>query len=250
MKNLVYILLAIVLSSCNNEDAPNCFQNSGDIIQEEFVVSDFTKITVFSRVELIVKQSNTQSVIVETGEYLLNDIEVKVENNRLSIINNNACNLTRDYSLTKVYVSAPNLTEIRNGSGLTVSSDGILAFDNLKLISEDFNAEGDVNSDGDFNVKVDCAALDCVVNNLSSMFISGQVDDLFIGYYSGDARFEGRHLIAQNIEIFQRSSNDMVVNPQQSLIGEIRSTGDVISVNTPPTVEVEEFYTGQLIFEN
>jgi hypothetical protein len=55
--------------------------------------------------------------------------------------------------------------------------------------------------------------------------------------------------MAQNIDIFQRSSNDMIVNPQQTLTGEIRSTGDVILVNTPPIIEVEEFYTGQLIFE-
>jgi hypothetical protein len=249
MKNLLYISLAILVLSCNNEDAPDCFQNSGDSIQEEFIVNNFNKITIFSRVELIVKQEATQRVVVETGEYLLNDIEVKVENNRLLITNNNACNISRDYGLTKVYVSVPNLIEIRNGSGLTVRSDGVLGFDNLKLVSEDFNAEGDVNSDGDFNIVVDCISLECVVNNLSSIYISGEVEDLFVGYYSGDARFEGRNLIAQNIEIFQRSSNDMIINPQQTLTGEIRSTGDVIVVNTPSTITVEEFYTGKLIFE-
>jgi hypothetical protein len=81
------------------------------------------------------------------------------------------------------------------------------------------------------------------------VFISGFVNNLFIGFYSGDTRFEGANLIAQNIDIFQRSSNDMIVNPQQSLTGEIRGTGDVISLNRPPIVEVEEFYTGKLIFE-
>lgn len=235
--------------ACNSENAPDCFQNSGAIIQQEFSVDEFTKITVFPRVELIVKQEATQKVVVETGAYLLSDIEVTVENDRLLITNNNACNLTRNYGITKVYVSAPNLTQIRNASGLTVSSDGILGYDNLKLVSEDFNADGDVNNNGDFNVKVACVNLKCEVNNLSSIFISGTVEDLFIGYYSGDARFEGRHLIAQNVDIFQRSSNDMIINPQQSLIGEIRSTGDVIVVHTPPTVAVEQFYTGQLIFE-
>ena len=60
-----------------------------------------------------------------------------------------------------------------------------------------------MNSDGDFDVVVDCNELECVVNNLSTIFISWeQLIDLFIGYYSGDARFEGRHLIAQNIEYF------------------------------------------------
>ena len=41
----------------------------------------------------------------------------------------------------------------------------------------------------------------------------------------------------------------MIVNPQQSLTGEIRSTGDVITVNTPSTINVDEYYTGRLIFE-
>ena len=41
----------------------------------------------------------------------------------------------------------------------------------------------------------------------------------------------------------------MIVNPQQSIIGEIRSLGDVISKNIPPVVEVTEYYTGTLIFD-
>ena len=41
----------------------------------------------------------------------------------------------------------------------------------------------------------------------------------------------------------------MVVNPQQSLEGQLRGTGNLISVNEPPVVEVERIYTGQLIFE-
>lgn len=40
----------------------------------------------------------------------------------------------------------------------------------------------------------------------------------------------------------------MVVNPQQSIIGQIVSTGDVIAINQPPNVEVEVLFTGQLIF--
>ena len=81
------------------------------------------------------------------------------------------------------------------------------------------------------------------------MFIRGNVNNLFIGFYSGDSRFEGANLIAENITIFQRSSNDMIINPQQSLKGEIRGTGDVISRNRPVIVEVEQLYTGKLIFD-
>lgn len=249
MKHFFYVITVIMLLSCNGDNIPDCFQNSGAIVHQEFAVDNFDKIIVFERIELIVKDEPSQKVVVETGKYLLNDIEVKVENGRLVLINNNSCNLTRNYGITKVFVSSPNLTEIKNSSGLTISSDGVLNYTNLKLISEDFTDKNVTHTDGDFNVEVNCDKIDIVVNNLSSVFMSGAVNDLFIGYFSGDARFEGANLVAQNIAVFQRSSNDMIVNPQQSITGEIRGTGDVISLNRPPVVDVQEFYTGKLIFK-
>ncbi|TVZ58767.1 putative autotransporter adhesin-like protein [Flavobacteriaceae bacterium MAR_2010_105] len=250
MKKLIYILTLVLLLACNGENVPDCFQNAGKIIQQEVTVDTFDKITVFERIELIVTDAPTQQVTIETGTYLLNDIDVKVEDGRLVLINNNACNLTRDYGITKVYVSAPNLTEIRNSSGLTMRSNGVLNYPSLLLISEDFSSPGVTHTDGDFNVQVNCDRLRIVVNNLSNIFISGTVTDLMVGFYSGNVRFEGANLIAQNIDIFQRSSNDMIVNPQQSLTGQIRGTGDVLSLNRPPVVDVEEFYTGKLLFRD
>lgn len=249
MKHIFYVLTIIMLLSCNGENVPDCFQNSGHIIQQEFNVDTFDKITVFERIELIVKDEPSQKVVVETGKYLLNDIEVKVENGRLVLINNNSCNLTRNYGITKVFVSSPNLMEIQNSSGLAVSSDGVLNYTNLKLISEDFTDNNVTHAVGDFNVEVNSDKIDIVVNNLSNVFMSGTVNDLFIGFYSGDARFEGANLVTQNIDIFQRSSNDMIINPRESISGEIRGTGDVISLNRPPIVDVQEFYTGKLIFK-
>src|SRR5690606_8467858 len=131
----------------------------------------------------------------------------------------------------------------------TISSNGVLNYPELILLSENFGNEGLYSTIGDFNLQVNTNNLQLIFNNLSTAFISGNATEVFIGFYSGDSRFEGANLIAQNIQIFQRSSNDMILNPQLSLTGEIRSTGDVISLNQPAIVEVETFYTGQLIFE-
>ncbi len=250
MKHITYILISILLFSCNGENVPNCFQNAGDIIEKDFEVAPFTEITVFERIELIVTDAPTQKVTVQTGEYLMPDVDVIVEDGRLKLYNNNACNLTRDYGITKVFVSAPNLTSIRNSSGLAVRSEGVLSYDSLQLISEDAMEEDSFHTDGDFRVDIDCESFSVVVNNLSSIYITGQANNVRLGFFSGDARFEGRNFIAQDVTIFQRSSNDMIINAQQSLTGEIRGTGNVILVNTPPTVDVETFYTGHLIFED
>mgnify|MGYP000109006615 CR=1 FL=1 len=57
MKNYIYIILVILLCACNGENVPDCFQNSGDIVVKEFPVSEFTKITVFEHVEMILKEA-------------------------------------------------------------------------------------------------------------------------------------------------------------------------------------------------
>ena len=247
MRYTFYIGLFIILFSCNNDSAPDCFQNTGDIIEQEFVVDAFDKITVFEGVELIITDAPTQNVVVQTGEYLLSDVKVSVVEGRLILKDENGCNIARDYGVTKVFVSSPNIVEIRNSSNFTVSSNGVLNYSELNLLSENFGNEGEYSAIGDFNLQVNCDELQLVFNNLSTAYISGSVTDLFVGFYSGDSRFEGANLIAQNIQIYQRSSNDMILNPQLSLTGEIRSTGDVILVNEPPEMSVQVFYTGQII---
>ena len=77
MKKIAVILSLIFLVSCNGDNVPDCFQNSGDIIQKSFVVEGFSKITVFERIEMIIKDAPEYSVTVQTGEYLMSDIEVK-----------------------------------------------------------------------------------------------------------------------------------------------------------------------------
>jgi hypothetical protein len=116
------------------------------------------------------------------------------------------------------------------------------------LYSEDFNG-GSEFTVGDFRLTVNAVNLDIYSNNLSFYYIDGEVEELFIGFYSGAGRFEAESLIAENISVYHRGSNDMIVNPQLSLTGELRGTGNLISVNQPEVVEVERIYTGQLIFQ-
>ncbi|WP_347922815.1 head GIN domain-containing protein [Pontimicrobium sp. SW4] len=249
MKRIVYLLIIVLFFACNSEDTSDCFQTKGNIVQQEVTVNSFDKILVNRDIELIVKEGLEYEVIIETGKNLINDVEVIVVGDELQLTDNNSCNYVRDYGITKIYVTGPNIREIRNSSQYEVSSNGVLTFPELKLISEDFNAPGSFTI-GDFRLQIDSDKLHIVSNNISSFYISGEVNDLFVGFFSGAGRFEGDNLIAQNVDVFHRGSNDMIVNPQVSLTGELRGTGNLISVNQPPSVNVEELYIGQLIFED
>ncbi len=246
MKKLVYIL-TLLLFTCNSEDANDCFQKSGNSIQETVDVVSFERILVNRDIELIIKEAPDYRVTIETGENLINDVKVEVIGNQLVLTDNNSCNYVRDYGITKIYVSAPNILEIRSSTQYDISSEGVLNYASLSLFSDNFFAP-DSYTTGDFRLNINSEELRILTNNLSSQFITGNVTELNINFASGAGRFEGANLIAQNIIINHRGSNDMIVNPQASLIGKLRGTGNLISVNVPPVVDVERIYTGQLIF--
>ncbi|WJJ96646.1 head GIN domain-containing protein [Algibacter luteus] len=248
MQKLKYILICLIVMACDSENAGDCFQKSGSIIQQDIVVDSFDKILVNRDIELILKEDDNQKVTIETGENLLNDVVAEVIDGRLILTDNNTCNYVRDYGVTKVYVNAPNIAEIRSSTQYDVSSDGVLTYPNLNILSEDFGAAGSFNV-GDFRLQIDNTSLNVVFNNISICYVSGQTENLNVIFASGTSRFEGRNLIAQKVTVSNRSSNDMIVNPQQELSGQILGIGDVISTNTPPIVNVEVLYRGQLIFE-
>ena len=248
MKTLKYVVLFIFVFACDSEDAGDCFQKAGTIIKEEVVVSSFDKILVNRDVELILKEDVNQSVIIETGKNLWNDVSAEVVDGRLILTDNNICNYVRDYGITKIYVTAPNITEIRSSTQYDIRSDGVLTYPDLTVLSEDFGAQGTFNV-GDFRLQIDNISFRLVFNNLSVAYVSGETENLSVTFAAGTSRFEGRNLIAENVSVSNRGSNDMIVNPQQEIKGVISGIGDVISVNQPPIVDVEEVYRGRLIFE-
>lgn len=250
MRNWLYIFIQILLVcfiSCDTENAPDCFQRTGDIIRKEITVPNFNRILVNPNVEMVLKQGKETSVVIETGDNLIDEVTAKVEGGRLILEDTNNCNLVRDFNQTKIFVTAPNITEIRSATQFDISSEGVLFYPNLVLISEDFN-EDTGNTTATFHLTINNQSLKVVGNNITSYFINGEVDDLNVSLFSGTGRFEGKNLIAQNVLVFHRGSNKIIVNPQLSIKGEIRSTGDVISLNKPDIVDVEQFFTGSLIF--
>ncbi len=234
--------------TCDGEHANDCFQKTGAIMQQEVAVDPFDKILVNRDIELIIKEDATQKVIIETGKNLLNDVTAKTVDSQLILTDNNTCNFVRDYGVTKVFVTSPNITEIRSSTQYDISSDGVLTYPNLTILSEDFNAP-DTFTNGNFRLQINNDTFRLVFNNLSNCSISGNTNNLQVTFASGNGRFEGENLLAQNINLWHRGTNDMIVNPQQSIQGTISSVGNVISKNQPPTVNVEALYKGRLIFE-
>lgn len=250
MKHWKVLYIIVILISCNGENVPDCFQNSGDLVRMDVDVADFSKITVFERLNLVLRQGEEQKVEIESGEFLLNEISAQVENDRLVVRNENGCNFVRDFGLSTIYVTSPNITEIRSSTGLLISSNGVLSYPNLTLLSESFANPETETTDGSFDLTLDVEQISIVVNGIAFFQLEGFAETLDVSIAAGDSRVEAQNLIAQRVELDHRGTNDIFINPQESVMGVIRGTGDVISNNRPPLVSVEEIFNGRLIFRD
>lgn len=244
----LFCLLGLFLVQCNSNSALDCFQNAGEIVRDEVMVAEFSEITVFENVRLVLKEGLEQKVEVETGEFLRNEVSAAVEGNRLLLRDTNTCNYVREYGRTTIYVTAPNITEIRSSTGWPIISDGTLSYESLTLISESFLNSESETTDGEFDLDLNVQNLSIVVNGITYFKLRGTAMDFDVQIAAGDSRIEAGNLSALRVSIDHRGSNDLFVNPQESLSGVIRGTGDVISNNRPPEVDVATIFNGRLIF--
>lgn len=249
MKKLGYYILVLLCLACNSEEVPDCFQLAGNTLQIPFEVATFNKIRIEHNVSLLIRQGESQEVILETGENLLPDILLYVEDGVLVVRDNNQCNYVRDFGITKAIVTTPNLIEIRNGSSYDVVGEGVLNFPDLKLISNTTGGFEDIRKSGDFTMTVNSVNLSIEANGFSGFFIDGQAENASVTFEDEVPRFEGANLIVDHLRIFHRSANKMVVNPQLSIRGKILGVGNVISLTRPEIIEVEELYSGRLLFQ-
>ncbi|MCP9198508.1 DUF2807 domain-containing protein [Gramella sp. GC03-9] len=249
MRKVLAIIFLSLLFGCSTEDAPDCIQTAGTIVQQEVKLESFNEIFVFERVKLFIEEGPEQKVVIETGENLLNEVSAQVENGRLILENDNACNLFRDYEITKVYVTSPNINWIQTSTSSTIESIGTLTYPDLWLRSLNQEKDPDIHTDGDFKLDLDVQNLRITTDHISNYFLTGKVENFDAFFAAGDGRLEARDLIVQHYDVFHRGTNKLIINPQQSLRGNIYSYGDIISVNRPPVVEVTEHFKGELIFE-
>jgi hypothetical protein len=240
--SVAIVLLGIVFGCASPGD---CIETSGPMVRKEFSLSNFNKIIVYSGVALVVTEGPEYKVEVESPKNLFDQIELSVKDSLLALKDNSSCNWVRSYGKITVYVTAPNIEELHSKTEKTISSNGILTFPILRLISLDLS---DGAGTGDFNIQVDNNQVVIENNNVSRYYVSGKTNYLNVNFYDGNGRFMAENLIAKSVYIFHRGSNDMIVNPAESITGKMVSTGNLILKNTPPIVDVQALYIGHVIY--
>lgn len=240
------------MGSCGISE--DCFKGNGNQITQIFAFEGFTKIKVYDGVGLVVKEGPNYEVKITTSDNIIDNIEVKLQDNMLVIKDNSTCNIARDYGQTTVIITIPDGTvfpliqelELHCKSEQKIQSEGILHSPIVRLFS--LGDDGDGAGTGDFYINVDNGQFVVESNNVSNFYINGHSNEMLLNFYFGNGRFYGKDLHVENIRVYHRGSNDMMVYPIQKIEGTIIATGNIILKNVPPVVDVEELFRGRVIY--
>ena len=249
MKSYLFIIISIcICSSCDLEATKDCWQSKGDIITRSYNISGLKRITIRENIRLEITYSENEKLEAVGGKSHLDHLTILENDNGFEFAAEKLCKTGFSTAPITLKLYTSDLNYIRNSSQFDVISTNRLEFSNLTLIAEEFNDPEALNL-GSFKLSVQSERIRITGTGFSNFEIDGETKTFNFGTYSGSGSILARNLVAKDVVFHHRSFSDAVVNPIESLKGEIRSTGNLISIKKPPVVEVKEFYTGRLIFE-
>ena len=254
-KIILYIIpvcFLILATSCGISE--DCFKGNGNQITRTFPLDSFSTIKVYDGVGLVVKEGPNYEVKITTSDHIIDDLDIKRNGKMLIVQDNSTCNIARDYGQTTVFVTIPDGTilpliqelELHCKTEQKIQSEGVLHSPIIRLFS--IGDDGDGAGTGDFHLAIDNGQFVVESNNVSNFYINGHCNEMLLNFYFGNGRFYGENLQVENIKVYHRGSNDMMVYPVQKIEGTIFATGNVVLENVPPIIDVEEVFRGRVIY--
>ena len=237
----VILFLLLTMPACRRGSV--CGGN-GKTLTYEVITPAFHHIVVGEKTEAVIKEDTVDKVRVDTSPEMKDRVKIEVRNDTLYVGLHTSCLLRSDRAPLGVKVFVRQVRSIRNASAYTVATEDTLHFDRLTLLSENYRSR--YANTGNFSMLLRGDSLSVIANGWSVFRLEGKCKRLFAGFYGEAPRLEAASLQAREIDVFQRSANDMLLYPVDRVSGDIFSTGDVILYHRPPSVNIREHYRGRV----
>lgn len=240
MKKIYLLIIITSFFSCKKESKCDCLKGTGDIVLEERSIGTFENIILNDNINLVIRQDTFYSCTVEAGVNLLSKIETKVNDNTLSIYNNNRCNWIRSFKKSiNVFLTFPKLYYLEyNGSG-TVDCPDTLFADSIRVDSWD--GSGIIRMV--INTKMSRFNLHTGPADLNVSGFSG-VNYL---YTNGNGKIDMSGLENGYVFMTSKSTNDSYINVSKELDVWIDYIGNVYYKGNPYSVKTKYTGSGRLI---
>ncbi|AYO57551.1 DUF2807 domain-containing protein [Chryseobacterium sp. 6424] len=228
MKQLLSVLLACTLLACGK------MKPEGEIESKDFRVEDFVNLDLKGKFRLFYVKSDSSFVNVETYPNILNNLNINVKDQTLSIAERRETRGTDFYNVT-VY-SKYDLQQVSVADSVEINISSEINTDNFRLNLKN-------NSKFIGSVKSRRAEVDMSDKSLANFLGSTENAVLKI---ADSASLLSPYWLLGNLTIDSKNGNYAEVNVRDSLKGTVKNTAKMIYYNDPirafkidPTAQVQ-----------
>lgn len=228
MKTFIYIAIIFTALSCSKDY--NCTKSKGEVISQVQTLNNFSEIEVLEHINIQWVKSSTYKAVITTGENFIDEIDLSIKDNRLTIENLNTCSWLRDdVDEVDIEVHSPSPSKIiLRGNGTISSSDSI----DINTRIENYATQGKIN----LKVNNDSTVLFFESGSLDAT-IGGRTNHEFL-YTVGFNEVKAKKLIAFNAHINNNSWVSSEIHVENKLIIENQTSGEIKYWGNPNTVIV------------
>lgn len=239
--NLILLLLVVSsYSSCKKKDLGDCFKSTGEIIEQQREVGEFSKIILLDNVNLVLSPSESDMLIVSAGENLMDKIITEVNDNALTVSNTNSCNWVRDFDVPiTVYLSVGRLNEIEYRSIGDINCTDTIFSDTLEI--------NVYEGAGTLNILTNTYQLRTSLHyGTADIKLSGRCRLSYV-YSAGWGLIDNRALISKQVYVGNNSSNDIYLSAVHTLAATVQGIGNIYYTGNPENISFNQIGSGQLI---
>lgn len=244
MRNISFgiLMLCTVVTHCSCSRSGCLFAGAGNHVQTR-IIGPFHEIVLYDKINLILTQDSVQQISVEGDRNLLAGISTNVADDILTIKNDNHCNFlgSPDYQVN-VFISTNQLQKITYYGAGNVSSTGSLQVPEFTVDSW--------YGTGTIGLNLNADHLNAYIrNNNAEIVLSGHCSSAT--FYCADiGSINALGLIADTVNLNQRSIRDIFVNVNRSLNAQVVYKGNVYYKGDPSSIDSLISNSGQLIHLN
>jgi hypothetical protein len=236
-------LCALLLLGCQREQWDDCITSAGPMRSEERSLAEFTDIDLRDRVDLLFEHRPSNTVAVEAGRNLLDQVITEVREGTLYIRNENRCNWVRSFK-PRITVKVP----LDHIAKLTVRGQGNVDCSDT-IVRERFDL-AQWGAEGSVRLLLDVLTVDAGLHTgAGDLKLEGRCSGQAFLFSGIMAPLDASLMRTRFVSVNNSGIADVRCWTTEFLTVQLNSIGDVYYRGEPLNVEARINGTGRLIPE-
>ena len=205
MKNLRSLIITCatiaLLASCSNN---NCISGEGNYVSRDYNTNSFHAVSVAGEADVYFTKDSTYSLRIEAQSNVLNELNVEVVGQELTIGEDNCF---KNIRRMKIYISTPSLTQVKTSGSINVYSPDAYTESAFKAM---------LSGTGNMELNLDVQEFDASISGDGNIEVSGTATEQYFTS-SGDGYFGCFDLVGEDVDINVSGKATLEVNATKTL---------------------------------